>query len=41
MTSTRAWLPDVLARLPEHPSKRHSELLPWCWKALLVQQAAA
>ena len=36
----RAWLADVLARLPEHPSSRATELLPWVWKAL-AQQAAA
>ena len=30
----RAWLADVLARLPEHPAKRLDELLPWNWKAL-------
>lgn len=27
----RAWLADVLARLPDHPAKRVSELLPWNW----------
>ena len=37
----RAWLADVLARLPEHPAKRLDELLPWNWKALRDQQAAA
>ena len=25
----RAWLADVLARLPDHPAKRVNELLPW------------
>ncbi|MGI3903258.1 MAG: IS66 family transposase, partial [Janthinobacterium lividum] len=28
----QAWLADVLARLPDHPSKRLDELLPWNWK---------
>ena len=27
----RAWLADVLARLPEYPAKRVAELLPWNW----------
>jgi transposase len=29
----RAWLADVLARLPGHPAKRVSELTPWAWQA--------
>src|SRR5215204_1437011 len=29
----RAWLSDVIARLPGHPAKRIDELLPWSWKA--------
>src|ERR671912_205401 len=29
----QAWLADVLARLPDHPAKRATELLPWAWKA--------
>ncbi|MFC5485253.1 transposase domain-containing protein, partial [Microvirga aerilata] len=37
----RAWLADVLTRLPEHPAKRLAELLPWNWKPLRDQQAAA
>jgi transposase len=37
----RAWLADVLARLPGHPAKRLAELLPWNWKALRDEQAAA
>jgi transposase len=37
----RAWLADVLARLPGHPAKRFAELLPWNWKPLRDQQAAA
>ncbi len=28
----QAWLADVLARLPDHPAKRISELLPWVWR---------
>ncbi len=28
----RAWLADVLARLPDHPEKRVAELLPWNWQ---------
>src|SRR5437879_2902949 len=29
----RAWLADVLARLPDHPAKRIADLLPWNWRA--------
>jgi transposase len=35
----RAWLADVLARLPDHPAHRVSELMPWVWK--VRQEAAA
>ena len=28
----RAWLTDVLARLPDYPAKRINELLPWNWR---------
>jgi transposase len=28
----QAWLTDVLARLPDHPVRRITELLPWNWK---------
>jgi transposase len=28
----RAWLADVLARLPDHPARRIGELLPWNWR---------
>ena len=28
----RAWLADVLARLPDHPAKRIADLLPWNWR---------
>ena len=33
----RAWLADVLSRLPEHPSSRVDELLPWNWNAVVDQ----
>jgi transposase len=36
-----AWLADVLARLSDHPAKRIDELLPWAWKILREQKAAA
>ena len=36
----RAWLADILARLPDHPAKRITELLPWNWKAALAAAAA-
>jgi len=28
----RAWLADVLARLPNHPTTRVADLMPWNWK---------
>ena len=28
----RAWLADVLAKLPDHPAQRVAELTPWAWK---------
>jgi transposase len=37
----RAWLADVLARLPDHPAKRIGELLPWNWKPPNTAAAAA
>ena len=37
----RAWLADVLARLPDHPAKRLDELLPWNWKAARQTAQAA
>ena len=37
----RAWLADVLARLPDHPAKRIGELLPWNWKPHNAVAAAA
>ena len=35
----RAWLADVLAKLPDHSSHRVGDLLPWVWKD--PQKAAA
>ena len=29
----RAWLAEVLAKLPDHPAHRVAELTPWAWKA--------
>src|SRR3984957_13001769 len=37
----RAWLADVLARLPDHPVRRIGELLPWHWQARNAAAAAA
>lgn len=37
----RAWLADVLARLPGHPANRIHELLPWNWQAPEPISAAA
>lgn len=37
----RAWLADVIARLPEHPASRVDELLPWNWKAAQARIADA
>ena len=37
----RAWLTDVLARLPDHPAQRVSELLPWNWSPTTPQALAA
>jgi transposase len=37
----RAWLADVLSRLPDYPASRIDELLPWNWrKSERVAQAA-
>jgi transposase len=36
----RAWLADVLARLPDHPARRIEQLLPWSWKTAALQAAA-
>jgi transposase len=37
----RAWLADVLARLPDHPARRIRELLPWNWRDARQPDAAA
>jgi transposase len=37
----QAWLADVLARIADHPASRLDELLPWHWKAVQDQAAAA
>jgi transposase len=37
----KAWLADVLARLPDHPAKRIHELLPWNWHRQHVAAEAA
>ena len=37
----RAWLADVLAKLPDHPAHRVGEFLPWAWKARQEATAAA
>jgi len=37
----RAWLADVLTRLPDYPARRLDEMLPWNWKPKQDQQVAA
>jgi len=37
----RAWLADVLKRLPDHPARHIHELLPWNWKPPDQAQAVA
>ena len=37
----RAWLADIIARLPDHPAQRVSELLPWNWLPPEPQTLAA
>jgi transposase len=37
----RAWLADILARLPDHPANRVAELTPWAWKARRPEALAA
>jgi hypothetical protein len=27
---SRAWLADLLAKLPDHPAHRIGEMMPWC-----------
>lgn len=36
----RAWLADVLSRLPDHPASRIAELLPWNWTQCPIAKAA-
>jgi transposase len=37
----RAWLAHLLARLPDHPNRRISDLLPWNWRPPPQVAAAA
>jgi transposase len=37
----RAWLADVLARLPDHSAQRVHELMPWVWKGRAEAKASA
>jgi hypothetical protein len=37
----RAWLAHLLARLPDHPNRRISDLLPWNWRPRPQIAAAA
>ena len=37
----RAWLADVLRRIADHPASRLHELLPWNWRPLGTDVAAA
>jgi transposase len=37
----KAWLADVLARLPDHPAKRIQEFLPWNWHPQSIAAEAA
>lgn len=37
----RAWLADVLARLPGHPAARDADLLPWNWSTPADTRQAA
>ena len=40
-TDPRAWLADVLRRINDHPASRIHELLPWNWRKLGQDVAAA
>jgi len=40
-TDPRAWLADVLRRIHDHPASRLHELLPWNWRKLGQDIAAA
>ena len=37
----RAWLADVIRRLPDHPAKRIRQLLPWNWSPAIATARAA
>lgn len=37
----KAWLADVLARLPDYPVKRIADLLPWNWRQQMQAAKAA
>jgi transposase len=37
----QAWLADVLRRIADHPARKLDELLPWNWKHLRGDRAAA
>ncbi len=37
----RAWLADILARLPGHPARHIADLLPWNWSPPICAQKAA
>lgn len=37
----QAWPADVLARLPDYPTNRVADLLPWNWKATRRSKTAA
>ena len=37
----QAWLTHVLAKLPDHPAKKVTDLMPWNWKAARAAEAKA
>jgi transposase len=37
----QAWLADMLARLPDHPARRITDLLPWNWRPQTLAAQAA